>query len=158
MFSKELIEKLLPPIRRKTKQIAWLYRLLLLPRNIFATFDAFRARTNNCLLYSSQTLSLEKYLQLEFNSNGIFIINDFNDIDALYTFWLYENQEDPIIYFLSEEEQYPFVYFLLEEEESQNYYDFIVRAPSALASLTDEIRAVVNKLKLAGKRYKIELY
>ena len=150
MFSKELIEKLLPPIRRKTKQIAWLYRLLLLPRNIFATFDGFRERTNECLLYSSQTLSLERYLQLKFNSNSIFIVNDFNDIDPLYTFWLYENQEDPIIYFLSEEEQYPFIYFLVEEEESQNYYDFIVRVPSALASLTDEIRAAATARSAAG--------
>lgn len=158
MFSKELIEKLLPPIRRKTKQIAWIYRLLGVPRVIFDKFSAFRDQVDECLLYSSQTLSLQAYLQIKFNSNGIFIVNDFSGIDPIFIYWLFENQEQTTIYFLSEEEENPTIYYLSEEAQSQLYFDFIVQVPVILSGQVEQIKAVVNKLKLAGKRYKIQLY
>lgn len=158
MFSKELIEKLLPPIKRKSRQIAWLYRIHLIGRSLFEQFDLFRIRVNECLLYSSQTLSLQAFLQLKFNSNGIFIVNDFSGIDPLFIFWLFENQEETLIYYLSEAEESPTIYYLSEEAQSQLYFDFIVQVPAILNDRTDEIKAAVNKLKLAGKRYKVELY
>lgn len=158
MFSKELIEKLLPPIRRKSRQIAWLFRLHLIARGIFEQFDAFRVRVNECLLYSSQTLSLQAYLQLKFNSNGIFIVNDFSGIEPIFIYWLFENQEQTTIYYFSEGEENPTIHYLSEEAQSQLNHDFIVQVPAILSPQEDQIKAMINKLKLAGKRYKIEYY
>jgi len=160
MFNEEFIEDLLPVELRKPKMIAWLTNICKSERNIFEIFELFRLRVNECRRYSSQTLSLEAFLRLKFNNNGINIVNSFSDFDIILIYWLFENQQFEFDYWLeeTEDEGFPNSYWLEEEANITLYYDFIVEVPFILISKEDEIKSYLNKIKLAGKRYKIIYY
>lgn len=158
MFSKDIISKLLKVKYRTPKRIARIFGSLKTARDIYNSFDAFRNRVNNCLQYSSQTLSLESFLRIQFNNIGINVVNDFSNIEPAFDFWLYENQEPQYTYWLSESADPSYIYWLFEESDITLNFDFIVEVPSALMNREAEIKAAIIKLKLAGKRYKIVYY
>lgn len=154
MFGQTVITNNLPVRYRKTKHIAWLTMLFSQAENLWRNFRSFRLNVRTCINYNSQTLSLQAWLRRIFQDT-INVINNFNRIDPTYSFWLFENQEESYDYALDEGETLSTVYSLEEESDSALFYDFIVEVPSSMSSQTSAVRAETNKLKLAGKRFRV---
>lgn len=156
MFDSNFITNNIPIRYRKKKHVAWLVALMKPSHNLWNTFKAFRNSVRTQIQFNSQTLSLQTWLRTTFINGSITIVNDFSNISPTFAYWLYENQLPTYTYYLAEEEDLPTIYTLEEESNSTLYYDFIVEVPTALQSREDEIRAQLNRMKLASKRYKIE--
>lgn len=152
------IKRLLPPPLRKPKFIAWLYRLFFKQRMDKVAFDELRAYWDYNLQFNSQTMSLEARLNQQYNliMGSIYIVTQNSANDAVYTFWLNENQPSPFIYFLAEGDSPTYITWL--GEGSASAADFIVYVPSGLIFDENEMRAIIDLYRLAGKRYAIELY
>lgn len=155
MFNQQFIKDLLPTKYRRIKMVAWLKALCLRPRAIFEEFQSFVAATDECIAYNSQTASLEAFLRLKFSEPLITIVNDFSDVEPVFTYWLREDQQFHFCYFLSEQDSEA-VYWLSEYNDVTINWDFIVEVPSALMASETLIKAYLNKLKLVGRRYRIE--
>lgn len=155
MFNQSFIKDLLPVKYRKPRIIAWLKALCVRPRLIFEEFQSFVAATNECIAYNSQTASLEAFLRFKFSEPLITIVNDFSDVEPVFTYWLREDQVFHTVYWLSEQDSEP-VYWLSEYNDVDLNWDFIVEAPTYISALESLLKAYINKLKLVGKRYKIE--
>jgi hypothetical protein len=161
MFNFEIrntIKRLAPPQLRKPKFIAWLYRMLIKLRHKKTEFDALRTYWDYNLKFSSQTMSLEARLNQQYNliMGSIYIVTQNSANDAVYTFWINENQPSPFIYFLAEGNTPTFITWL--GEGSASALDFIVYVPFTLVFDENEMRAIIDLYRLAGKRYAIELY
>ncbi len=138
--------------------IAWLKALLVNGRTIYAAFSAFRTNTNVCIQYNSQTASLEAFIRMKMNNNGINIVNDFSDIEPAFDFYLNEDQAAQYEFYLIEAADPSYIFYVAEEANATLFFDFIVEVPSALMSEEIIIKAWLNKVKLIGKRYKIVYY
>jgi hypothetical protein len=152
MFNSIMIRRLLPPMYRGTIFISWLKALVTIPKSHFYSFKFWSLKQNRYRRYSSQTLSLQTFLRIEFSDNTIEIIN--RELDDKYIYWQNENQSPMYIYWQNENQSPTYIYWR-EELNNAPKYDFIVRIPIALQSFENEIHFCVNRLKLASKRYVI---
>ncbi len=121
-------------------------------------FDTNRFRINRALSYSSQTLLLEDLLNVTFNNGqlGIYIVNDALNFSRSFIFNR-EEGEEPKYVFNREEGQTPT--YLVNNTEIQLERDFIVYVPLSVFNVQtnevklNELKALVNKYKLSGKRF-----
>lgn len=155
---KNTIKRLIPPFLRKVKFIAWLFRSLKQLRNKKVDFDNLREFWDYNRQFNTQTLSLETRLNQEHNlvNGSIFIQTPDTINESVYTFWLNENQTSPFIFWLSEFNTPTYIKWISETPETP--FDFIIFVPSSLVFDEDEMRAIVDLYKLAGKRYTINIY
>ena len=108
--------------------------------------------------FTSQILSLATRLNLFYNTpfsgaGSIYIKTQGRERNALYTFFQNENRPQKYLYFDSETQPTIYLYF---ENELQSDVDFIVYVPNSIAYDPAQLIAIVNKYKLAGKRFAIE--
>lgn len=152
------IKRLLPPQLKKPKMMAWLFRSFFQLRKSKVSFDNLREYWDYNLQFNTQTLSLEERLNQHYNllSGSIYIITQNSSNDTAYTFWLNENQPSPFIYFLSEGQTATYTDWLNENGAANA--DFIVYVPNSLVFDEEEMKAIIDLYRLAGKQYDIVLY
>lgn len=155
---KNTIKRLIPPFLRKPKKIAWLFQSFKQLRNKKTEFDNLREYWDYNRKFNTQILSLENRLNQQYNLvlGSIYIETPDTINESVYTFWLNENQPSPFIYWLSEFDTPTYIKWL--EETPETPFDFIIWVPNSLVFDEDEMRAIVELYKLAGKRYTIILY
>lgn len=151
-FLRAIIDLLFPP-RRKPIIIAWLFRLTAILRRLDNEFGEFVDSTEYCSRWSSQTLSLETLLRDRFFNLSIFITN--NSIDSqVYNYWLFEGNTQ-FTYWLSDAEPPQYEYWF---QELIPLYSFTVHVPLALMPREQEIRAWVDKFRLAGMTFDVNYF
>lgn len=155
MFNQPFIENQVPVKYRKPKHIAWLVSLMSHARKINDEFVLFRDAVRVCIRFNSQSLSLQRWLRNHFDNATITIVDDSNLLSSIYVFWLFESQLPRYLFWLSEEPESEYIYWLEEEVNRNLFYDFTVQVPQSLEDHEPNMRAQINKLKLAGKRYRI---
>ncbi len=155
------IKRLLHPFYRKTKHIAVLMAFLVSIRRLKDNFITFRNKTEYDIKFNAQTLSLEARLNQEYNllMGTIYIETVSSTDNAVYTFWLSENQAPVYVGWLSEMTINPVYTFWLSEPPPAGIgIEFIVWVPSTLNFDLEQMKAIINLYKLAGKRYAIKPY
>lgn len=151
----KFIHRLLPPFLRTALQKAWI-RVLLKPVEYLLTqLQAYRVEKLNELSYNGQTIQLERYLNDIFDSVQRRIqvkhYADSPDFDYL----LSENGSAlDYDYLISESTNTGFLYFIGENSAPLGV-DFIVLFPSSISTLSEAIKARVDKYRVAGKQYQI---
>ena len=149
-----LIISILPPAHRTVEVVAAVnakFAPLITIRDWFYTFfDQIEYE----LTWNGQVCMLEHLLNLEFDPINIGIyITDAENLDNQYVFNALESNE-PTIVFNNSEAQEP-LYLFNNSEVAQ--YHFIVNVPSSVTFNEDQLKYFVNKYRLAGKRWKIEI-
>lgn len=157
---KNTIKRLLHPLYRKGKQIAWLCNMLSYIGQLKLRFVRFRDQTNYELQFNSQTLSMEARLNEHHNVplGTIYIETVSVEEEAVFIHWLSENQKPIFISWLSETAPIVFIRWLSEYATQSSGYEFIVWIPQGFTLDTNELTAIVNQYRLAGKRFVIQWY
>lgn len=150
---KKLVRILVPVILRKPAHIAWIQALCHPVNYIYQDF--LRSREAN--LYRLKITPQVVYLQK--------LLNDRYDIDErririrnakrFNSFFLYLEEESKPAYVFLETENEPF-YLFTEEEVGMRTADFYVIVPTSIIFDENEMRALLDMYKLAGKTYKIQ--
>lgn len=153
-----LVKRMLPTSKRSTWHLEWLDSVLNGVIVLYNDFQTFKSSTLTELSYNSQKLLFEKALNDNFDATEkrIYIDNSADDLEDSFCYAISEGEEDAYCYKLTEEPfsgRYTYRIF-----EYVNPLDFTVFVPLALTSLTENIKALVNFYKLAGKRYIIEYF
>lgn len=119
-------------------------------------------------VYTGQISSLEHLLNLKFNLNYDINIRDtlisnteiiYIDEESIEPFYLWNENENfiPFVYFHNELELFPPIYWY-NSMESIYEGSFIVYVPNWLIYDENYLRAIINKFKIAGKKYLIKSY
>ncbi len=149
-----IIRQILPPFKRSQSILEYLRAAVHPLIELHQNFLEQRQKTLEYLAYNSQVIYLERLLNQVFNNGntGIYIS------DAVqFDYWfLYNNAEQHPQYLYNTSENQPV--FLYNEQEFDTNYDFIVWVPTAVTFNINRMRALINRYKLAGKRYDIQTY
>jgi hypothetical protein len=153
--------KLVPIKLRFGRQKAWVESLLQ-PLKSFQSIVTSRASSWNYeMRFNGQVMYIEHYLNdiLDNGERRIFI-NDPFDFEPLmaHVFNKIEGRETLVVY--NKSEGVSTNTFVYNANEFDNAPDFVVNVPSDIASLYSSayIKSLVNKYRLAGKRYTIEIF
>jgi hypothetical protein len=148
------VRRLLPPFLRKDKQSAWIETLLKPVEWLLAAFNAFRIEKTIEAQYTSQTLSLQDWLNRKFDpTQKRILILHASALDE-FDYFASEGQNPDFDYLASEGQPYGYLYFA-GEKTGGFAENFRVAIPADLASLTDQIRAAVLRYKFAGITYAV---
>ncbi|SFO33300.1 hypothetical protein SAMN05428949_4983 [Chitinophaga sp. YR627] len=149
----KLVRLLVPPRMRKMKHVAWLQALTNPVNYLYQQFRRNRDANLYRLYITPQVVYMEKLLNDRYDISGRRIrIKDALVYDAEY---LYQEQELKPVYIYREEENKP-VYLFTDDEIGSDSVDFFVLVPSDLTFNDNEMAALIDNYKLAGKRYKIQ--
>jgi len=149
---RRLILWLLPVNLRTTVHDAWLRALYAPLRSIYSLFIARRDANLYWLFITPQVCYLEKMLNDRYDSAERRIyITDSTPVTPVY---IYLEEEQKPVYIYTEEEQKP-VYIYTEAEINAGRADFIVNVPASVSYNDREMQALLDRYKLAGKRYEI---
>ena len=160
---KYMAKLLLPPFLRTTKIMAWTEILTSSIESLRMQFAIYRINSLFLLSHNCQVIYLEHLLNEYFNpsgtsddpnyQNGIYISDATPGTDTYF----YNNfeQGDQVFLFNKAEDQ-PAT-FLFNSEEFADRMGFIVNVPSSFNANIEEMKGLLNKLKLAGKTYKINI-
>ena len=150
-----LIFNLLPVRYRKNKLFSIL-SVISSQLYKFWTYNFRSYRLNTLLLMriNGQKIILQKYLNDYFQSTGIYIINNFNNINFIFLYKISEN--NPIYLFKQNEILETPVYFN-RKEETFSTFSFTVYIPSAVIAIYPQyqIEYIVNKYKDASMTYNV---
>lgn len=152
----KLVKWLLPHYLNKPKHYAWLKVLTSPLVWLYDQFLIYRSAKLREVTINSQVNRFTQALQYTFNNAGIYILHPRVYLNQAFIYLEIEGAT-PEFDYLYIEAHTPVDYDYLQSEYDAEI-DFIVRVPSALAALQDQISAFVNKYKYYGKRFKIELY
>jgi hypothetical protein len=149
----KLVRLLVPPRLRKVKHIAWLQSLANPVNYLYQQFRRNRDANLYRLYITPQVVYMEKLLNDRYDISGRRIrVKDALVFEPEYIF---QEQELKPVYIYKEEENKP-VYLFTDDEIGSDSVDFFVLMPSDLSYNEDEMTALINNYKLAGKRYKIQ--
>jgi len=157
---------LLPLNLRKEKVIAWLKVYVSLIKIMMDNFAIYREEKLFFIAHNSQVIYLEHILNHRFNpnqntqdpnyvGNGIYI-DDGQSSDEVYIYNTSEAASDTFLH-NSSETSFTEVY-LYNASQTQSYVGFIINVPNSFNVNENELKALVNRLKLAGKLYTIKYY
>ncbi len=160
MYSLDLytiITSELPRMLRRTKQIAWQLALLKplqkLNWRLELAIENIRYRLN----LNGQVIYFEHYLNDLFDptNRGIYI----SDGAPVFEPILFNKAENALnIMVRNKSEPQPTV-FIFNREEYDTQYDFIVNVPNQISlttQLINQIKAYVNRYRIAGTRFKVQ--
>lgn len=152
-----LIKRFVPSFLYTEPMVSWLVTLSKPIRTVYGVLSAFISATRLTLSYNSQTLIFETYLNDVFDPgpNRIYIDNTFSFAQKFFIFFEVENQTPDFIWFASEGQPVTYLNF---NSEFANNFDFIVFVPASLVFDQNKMNQIIKNTKLAGKRYKIELF
>lgn len=150
------VEVYLSFVMRQSRNVALLYSLLKPAETIFTTFNTFRGKTNNTLLYNGQTASLQHALNNLYDATlrRIIVVTDGDRLTDRFTYnrsetgplWTTHNRG---------EDEVP-IYSYNRGEDITNIYDFYVLVPASTSSIFGaQIAASINKYKIYNKKYLI---
>lgn len=137
--------------------------------NIFAKqLKIFQEYIYQNEVYTGQISSLEHFLNLKFNlsyniqTRDTLISNTeiiYIDEEFIEPFYLWNENENfiPLVYFHNENESFNIVY-LYNSIESIYEGSFIVYVPDWLVYDLNYLKSLINKFKIAGKKYLIKSY
>lgn len=157
---KNTIKRLLHPLYRKGKNIAWLFRVFSYLGKLKNLFTNYRDRKNYELQFNAQTMSIEARLNEFYNVpfGTIYIETVSVEEDAVYIFWLSENQNPTFISWLSESAPVTYIRWLSEYLTASAQYEFVIWFPQGFTIDAAVLTSLVNKYKMAGKRFVIQYY
>ncbi len=146
-----------PDFKRKPKQLQWIFAFIKPLKDLYDVFLAFRDDKLFDVAFTSQVIYLEHLLNVKFDPTNqtIFIDNVIDDFIPNFLFTTAEGQPPDFIFTTAEAE--PPVFFLTTAELFGEV-DFIVNVHVSVTFNEDEMKAVVNFYRLAGKRFKIVIY
>lgn len=156
---------LIPPGLRKPRLIAWLSALVSMVEDMRLVFTSYRSSQLYFIAHNSQVIYLEHILNNKFNpdgnsedpdyeGNGIYI-TDGQTADDVFIFNTSEAGDDTFIFNTSEAEDDT---FLNNNTQYGPWIGFVVNVPDSFTINENEMKALLNKLKLAGKNYTINYY
>jgi len=156
------IRRLLPSFLRKPITLDWLTVLVSPIVFLYNDFINFRVDILRQLSYTSQTVVFEKLLNdnADNTSRRIYIENVILIVEAAFYYQLQETTpiiDDEFSYMLSEGDQAS-DYFIETLSETLAQVDFIVHVPTDLTDKENFLINLIDRYKLAGKRYKIEYF
>jgi len=152
-----LINILLPPYKRVKNVIDLSLSLIKPIKTLYTSYSNYRITVLYQTAFSAQVIYLEKLLNDKYNSSGEFpdiYIEDADNIEQVYLTNTEEEVEGLYITNTEEKTGLPEIY-LFNRREYEDDYDFIIKMPTGLECDNNEVRAFVNKFKLAGKRFNI---
>lgn len=146
------------PFLRKPLQLAYIYSIAEALQTVSDQFTAFRNKNLFDLQFTGQVLSMEGILNATFDpvGNGIFI-EDGLQLTRLYLFTDTENFNDVWDYTVNEIPITGNVYEFANADYGTQI-DFIVNVPAALVFDSNEMTALINRYRLASKRFIIQTY
>jgi hypothetical protein len=149
----KLVRLLMPPQLRKMRHVAW---LLALCSPVNFVYQQFR-RNRDANLYRLKITPQVVYLERLLNDRYDISQRRIRIIDGLIyePVYLYQEIEQKPVYLWQESEKRP-LYLYTEEEVGSNPVNFYVLVPGNLAFDENEMSALINNYKLAGKTYKIQ--
>lgn len=148
-----LVVERLPHPLRFGEMIAWVEWLCLPLIVIYNLLLTFRRTTLCHLSITPQVCRLRKMLndKYDFLQRRI-TIEDAAKYDKTYL-WLHNETRKQWLY--SRDENHP-LYLYLNGETSDNTFDFIVRLNGVTIANRNEMEAIIDNFKLAGKKYTIQ--
>lgn len=155
------IVKDLIPVKIRGQVLVESIKAMLQPLQIVNNqFAALGKKIRYDLSFTGQVIYLEHLLNDVFDSTLRRIyITDSNTVQIgdFFVFYQNENQPSDYVYYEGEGVDTPYLQF---ESETVSNVDFIVFVPIALFNIQTEatLKALINKYKIAGKRYKIETF
>lgn len=156
LFDSNSIKRMLPTFLRGLVNVAWLRANLVRAQLIHDEFLNIKTLADYKRQFSSQTASLENYLRRKYLDNDIYVENLSNSVDVNFIHWLAESQAPTYVNWLSEAEPPVYVSWLSEYSNETLNYDFVVEFPASFSAREVEIRADVNCLRLASKRWRLD--
>jgi hypothetical protein len=154
---------LLPSFLRNVKISAWIETFMSLIESLRLQFAAYRAKSLFLLDHNSQVIYLEHLLNKYFNPSGTIDDPDYKNgiyiSDAIpgTETYLYNNSEQGDKIYLFNEAEIPPATYLYNSEEFKDRMGFVINVPSAFNANIEQIKGFVNRLKLAGKTFKIKI-
>lgn len=139
-------------------RLDWLWSLTVPFQEIRLRFLDFVTAKRYDLTRTAQVIMLEDLLNNEFdNINRQIYIADANMLAYPFLYMWEENQPPTYSYMDTEVPPNVPLNLYLNEEYDQGY-DFIVWVPTGLLFDIEKMKALINKYKLAGKRYIIQYF
>lgn len=148
-----LLDQILPP-QHNVKGVFWFMRpaMNMMTYN-HILFDLFFNEIKYDLSLNGQVCYLELLLNNQFDPTGQIFITDAEVIESDYLFNQIELNEP--FYLTNSTETFNGIY--INNYNEINQFDFIVNIPAALNVDVNLAKKLINKYKLASKRYKINL-
>lgn len=149
------LSRLLTPVPlRKATLLAWLQVLVSAVAKLHQQFKRNRSNNLYMLAITPQVCYLEKMLndRFDFGDRRIYISDPIGQ-DVWYA---YQDAELKPEHMYQESEEQP-VYTYSDNEAGVITTDFVVHVPASLNFNENEMKALLDMYKMAGKRYKIEL-
>lgn len=150
----KLVQGLVPAYLRRSRLLAFLKVMVSGVVFLYQDFLRYRKQKLYELMITPQVCYLERLLndRYDFSLRRIYIL------DSVFYSPVYFYQEDELkpVMMYQESENKP-VYFYTDGEAGTIKDDFVIMVPSSIPFDQNEMRSLVNKYKLPGKRYKIEL-
>lgn len=158
--STNLINWLLPTFLRKPKMVAWLKSLLSPLDEKHQEFLTYVDSKRYELDFTGQVISLERLLNNKYDAadrrifisqekaDEIFFFDD-DDISAASKVFFFDDGD------VSLGSEVAFFFF---SDSSGSLSDFIVCLPSSIIFDEAELRSLVNRYKLAGKEFSVQLF
>ncbi|WP_107039978.1 hypothetical protein [Brumimicrobium mesophilum] len=151
-----IVENNISPRLRKVFTLAF-FKACASPLVVsFSTFYQFYEDKKYELLFNGQVIYLEHLLNDQFDNinRGIYITDAPQQADQIVLYNENENNEETVIFNIPENEP-PIVTY--NYSEMLAWPDFIVNIPSSVVFNQTQLKAYVNKYKLAGKNYIINI-
>lgn len=154
-----LIMNLIPPILRRTKQVAWLQVITSYLLIIYNAYIVYRNQTVQYQNFTGQVIYLEKRLNDYFDTFGIFI----SDGEILEQNYIYNFVEDALPDTLFNFSENKPDYFLFNGKEYDTSPDFIVNIRSNFYNQMTETKIneminLINYYLVFGKKFIINPY
>jgi len=161
------IKLLVPPRIRSTKLLLWVQAFIQVIDDLFTSVKSFRSDELFMLQHNSQVMYLEHILNDRFNpyftdppqaslDGDEIYIDDGDDKNATIIYNKSESRTPPYIYNKSESGYDPV--YIYNKGELSPLVGFIIWVPDTFTYDENEMKALVNKLKLAGSQYRIIEY
>lgn len=152
------ITKLLPPEMRSVSIIDYLTSLLWGLQTQMTANASWEEEVRRRALYNGRKMVLQDALNTIFSQPANTIIVETSQSVAVALF-LYNESEGIDVFSFNESESNPPIY-LYNEAELTDGFNFLVKVPVGIltAELERQIRAEVDKYKVAGKTYDVITY
>jgi hypothetical protein len=154
----EVFKYLLPKPVRGDKNVAWIFALLEPIQSLNLIYKDWVANIRYEMGFNGQVIHLERYLNDVFDAGRRIYIDDPANtaLQSPYLYNLVEAQSTIFIYNKSENHTSPTLF----NQSEFSATSFVVYIPVDLILFISSTRiyAILNKYRLAGKRYKIEYF
>ena len=145
-----VIRYLVPVYLRRPRFLAWLNASIGYLALILEGLRQNRYETTNEAYMTPQIIYLEHLLNDRYGRTDIFISDGY-----LLGPWIFADADTPNPeFYMNDDPEDSYVY----SQSDQVTVNFIVNIPSVLSTVTQDIAAMVQKFKLAGKYFIIQIF